>query len=200
MEDINLPAIISETENPIGLVIFVHGAGSSRFSERNTFVADKLNEHNISTLLFDLLTEVEDLDYDNRFDINILTDRLKRVTDWIFNNYPNYYGNTGYFGASTGAAAAIRAAVEINEIKTVVSRGGRPDLAGVSYLPNLTQPILLIVGENDEPVVEMNEQAFDQINSKKDLITIPGATHLFEEPGTLEEVANVARLWFEKYL
>jgi len=200
LDDISLPGILSETPNPIGLVIFVHGSGSSRLSKRNNFVADKLNEKNISTLLFDLLTEDEDLVYETRFNIGLLTDRLKKVTDWIFNNYPNYFGNTGYFGASTGAASAIQAAVEIKEIKTVVSRGGRPDLAGMDYIPRLTQPILLIVGGNDEQVIELNELAYNQANSVKMLRIVPGATHLFEEPGTLEEVADIAADWFKQYL
>lgn len=182
------------------LVIFAHGSGSSRLSPRNIFVADVLNKAGIATLLFDLLTEEEDSIYQTRFNINLLTERLLIATEWIKQQERMKRLNIGYFGASTGAASALIAAAHIGEdIKAVVSRGGRPDLAG-KYLIEVMSPTLLIVGGNDEQVIELNETAYEKIPAKKDLKIIPGATHLFEESGTLEEVARLAAAWFKKYL
>ncbi len=181
-------------------VIFAHGSGSSRLSPRNRFVAGMLHEAGIGTLLFDLLTPDEDSVYANRFKIDLLAERLKAATLWI-RKRPEAAGFTlGYFGASTGTAAALRAAAELGPlIRTVVSRGGRPDLAGPA-LPRLTASVLLIVGGNDHHVVDLNREAYAGIKAEKDLVVIPGATHLFEEPGALEEVARLAAEWFKQRL
>lgn len=183
-----------------GLVLFAHGSGSSRFSPRNRFVAAELNQAGLATLLFDLLTEeeerVDDVTAELRFDIGLLADRLVAATDWAVAE-PGLKGlPVGYFGASTGAAAALRAAADRPRlIRAVVSRGGRPDLAGDS-LKGLEAPVLLIVGGNDPVVIELNEQAASRLRVESRLIIVPGATHLFEEPGALEEVARAAREWF----
>lgn len=183
-----------------GLVLFAHGSGSGRLSPRNNFVASVLRKANLGTLLFDLLTEEEDKIYENRFDIALLTDRLKAATLWLkrqpqLKNYP-----IGYFGASTGTAAALKAAAELGKIiKAVVSRGGRPDLAKEALI-RVWAPTLLIVGGNDEGVIELNKEAFELLKGEKELKIIPGASHLFEEPGTLEEVAKLATEWFRRYL
>jgi len=185
------------------IVIFAHGSGSSRFSPRNLHVAKVLNDSGIGTLLFDLLTEKEDQVYETRFDISLLTERLKSATNWTKNNaLATGTPRIGYFGASTGAAAALRAAVDLQKsISAVVSRGGRPDMAGESYLRKVRVPTLLIVGGNDKEVLELNRSAFDLIPSeKKELIVVPNATHLFEEPGALESVARHASKWFQEYL
>ena len=183
-----------------GLVIFAHGAGSSRLSPRNNFVAEELQKAGLGTLLFDLLTEEEDEIYENRFDIPLLADRLNAVTGWIKKQKEAKNLIIGYFGASTGAAAAIIGAADIGPyIKAVVSRGGRPDLAGDS-LPKIQSPTLLIVGGDDDAVIVLNQEAYDLMNCKKELKIVPGATHLFEEPGTLEEAAGLAAEWFKKYL
>ncbi|NGX56052.1 MAG: putative phosphoribosyl transferase [Candidatus Anoxychlamydiales bacterium] len=190
-------------DNPIGIAIFAHGSGSSRFSKRNQLVAKILNEQKISTLLFDLLTnEEEELDKETleyRFNIQLLSKRLLTATKWIQSN-PNIKNlKIGYFGASTGAAAALIAASSIpNEIKAIVSRGGRPDLAN-SYLSQISSPTLLIVGELDFTVLKLNEEAYNQINCEKDIKIIKNATHVFEEGHSLEEVAMLASKWFEKY-
>lgn len=182
-----------------GLVLFAHGSGSSRFSPRNNYVAKILQEGHLATLLVDLLTKNEDLDYDMRFDIDLLAQRLIKITDWLTENEETKNLKIGYFGASTGAAAAIKAAaVEKNNISAVVSRGGRVDLAE-KQLSEVKAPILLIVGANDDFVVEANEFALKKINNIKQLSLIPNATHLFEEPGTLEEVAKQTTQWFVKY-
>ncbi len=185
------------------LVVFAHGSGSSRFSSRNRFVAELLNKATISTLLFDLLTEKEDrvdqITAQLRFDIPLLAERLVLVTNWLKNNKTTSHLNLGYFGASTGAAAALIAAAKLPEqIKAVVSRGGRPDLAE-HYLPKVKAPTLLVVGSLDTEVIQLNEIAYDQLQCIKELFIIPGATHLFEETGTLENVAHVAINWFKKY-
>lgn len=183
-----------------GLVIFAHGSGSSRLSPRNRFVADFLNKQGLATLLFDLLTVQEDEDYANRFDIPLLAKRLQIVTNWLKTKKDLPVLPIGYFGASTGAAAALIAAADLGEqIKAVVSRGGRPDLA-MAILEQVKSPVLLIVGGNDNQVIELNQQAYDKLNSVKELSIIPGATHLFEEPGTLDQVAEQAAAWFKKYL
>ena len=187
-------------EKPIGIVIFSHGSGSSRFSSRNRMVAELIQKHNIATFLFDLLTEKEDQIYENRFNIDLLTSRLIETTEWLMEDKNAKGLPIGYFGASTGAASALRAAAYFGEsIKAVVSRGGRPDMA-ITELPMVTAPTLLIVGGLDVPVISMNKMAFDELESVKEMKIIPGATHLFEEPGKLLEVADLAIAWYKKYL
>ena len=184
-------------DNAKGLVLFSHGSGSSRKSPRNNFVAEVLQKKGLGTLLFDLLTESEDRVYENRFDIGLLTRRLIEVTQWIM---VYNYGKKlpiGYFGASTGAASALRAAAHFrDQIAAVVSRGGRPDLA-MGDLPKVTAPTLLLVGGQDTPVIELNREAQQRMNAPCVLQVIPGATHLFEEPGALEAVASLTADWFE---
>jgi putative phosphoribosyl transferase len=185
---------------PFGLVIFAHGSGSSRFSTRNRFVAEVLHAAGLGTLLFDLLTEAEAEDQRNVFDIQLLADRLQLASDWI-GTYPDTCDlRLGYFGASTGAAAALLAAAARPEmVGAVVSRGGRPDLAERA-LGKVRAPTLLLVGGADELVLHLNRRAYFQLHCPKDLIVINGATHLFEESGALEEVANHAAKWFHTYL
>jgi pimeloyl-ACP methyl ester carboxylesterase len=187
-------------ENPTGIVIFSHGSGSSRFSSRNRMVAELIQKYHIATFLFDLLTEKEDQIYENRFNIDLLTSRLIETTEWLMEN-KNIKGlPVGFFGASTGAASALRAAAYFGEtVKAVVSRGGRPDMA-ITELPMVTAPTLLIVGGLDVPVIGMNKMAFDELQSVKEMKIIPGATHLFEEPGKLLEVADLAIAWYKRYL
>lgn len=184
-----------------GLVIFAHGTGSSRLSPRNAYVAERLRETGgFGTLLFDLLTEAEDEYYENRFDIDLLTRRLIAVTEWVTRPPQGVGLPLGYFGASTGAAAALIAAAEEGDmIGAIVSRGGRPDLAG-DALRQVTSPTLLIVGGADPTVLQLNREAYAQLTGPKELVVIPGATHLFEEPGTLEQAAQAAGEWFEEYL
>lgn len=187
-------------EGAQAVVIFAHGSGSSRLSSRNRFVARVLNDVGIGTLLFDLLTREEDTVYENRFDIDLLTDRLKEVTRWLKAQPETSDLRIGFFGASTGAAAALRAAADLGaEIRAVVSRGGRPDMAEKA-LGQVQAPTLLIVGGYDDVVIELNEQAYRLIKAEKELKIVPGATHLFEEPGTLEEVARAAAEWFKRHL
>ncbi len=183
------------------IVLFAHGTGSSRLSPRNRFVAAELNRAGIATLLFDLLTEEEEQTAytEYTFNIELLADRLIAATNWIKKNRETKNLSIGYFGASTGAAAALIATAKISGIKAVVSRGGRPDLA-MRYLKNVKASTLLIVGSYDIPVIEMNEEAFKQIRAEKKLEIVPEAGHLFEEEGKLEEVAELATRWFLKYL
>ena len=184
-----------------GVVLFAHGSGSSRFSPRNTYVAEVLQQRGIGTLLFDLLTREEDRNYETRFDIALLTQRLLAATAWLQSNPKTPSLSLGYFGASTGAAAALQAAAQMGDkIAAVVSRGGRPDLAGEVALSRVNAPTLLIVGGADYGVIELNQQAYALLNCKKELTLIPGATHLFEEPGTLQQAAHSAASWFAKYL
>ncbi len=183
-----------------GLVVFAHGSGSSRFSPRNNFVARILREAGIGTLLIDLLTEEEDTVYQTRFNIDLLTERLLQATRWSQKQQRTKDLVIGYFGASTGAAAALKAAAaEGSKIGAVVSRGGRPDLAKEA-LVLVQSPALLIVGGNDDIVIELNREAYGRLKGKKQLVIVPGATHLFEEPGALEEVARLATDWFKQYL
>ncbi len=187
-----------------GVVLFAHGSGSSRFSPRNQYVAKEFNKAKIATLLFDLLTgeeeETDILTAEYRFNIDLLAERLIGATEWMRNDLLTKRLAFGYFGASTGAAAALIAAAKLpNDIVAVVSRGGRPDLAG-EYLPNVAAPTLLLVGGLDTEVIELNRLAMDQMTAEKKLVIIPGATHLFEEPGTLEEVAKYSADWFLRYL
>ncbi|NRQ33127.1 alpha/beta hydrolase [Nonomuraea sp. NN258] len=179
-----------------GVVLFVHGSGSSRHSPRNRYVADALNRAGLGTLLFDLLTPEEEADRANVFDIGLLAERLLGRTEWVRAQDSAAGLPIGYFGASTGAAAALWGAAEPgNTIAAVVSRGGRPDLAG-ARLSDVSAPTLLIVGGRDPVVVELNEEAQRHLRSEAKLEIVPGATHLFEEPGALEQVANLARDWF----
>ncbi|HLE93661.1 MAG TPA: alpha/beta family hydrolase [Sulfuricaulis sp.] len=183
-----------------GIVLFAHGSGSGRLSPRNNYVAGVLREHGVATLLFDLLTEAEDRIYENRFDIDLLTRRLLLATQWAGQQAATRELAIGYFGASTGAAAALKAAANLEpKIRAVVSRGGRPDLA-LDELPRVQAPTLLIVGGNDTAVIDLNRNAYRELRAEKELKIIPGATHLFEEPGTLEQVATVAARWFERHL
>ena len=181
-----------------GLVIFAHGSGSSRHSVRNKYVASVLRAHGLSTLLLDLLTEDESEWTDKRFDIDLLAQRLTLAENWVKQQDETKQLAIGYFGSSTGAAAALQSAAELgNGIKAVVSRGGRPDLAK-EHLPKVTAPTLLLVGGYDDGVIELNEQAYAILDCEKELTIIPGATHLFEEAGTLEQVAELAAQWFVK--
>lgn len=182
------------------IVLFAHGSGSSRLSPRNRFVAQILQQKGIGTLLFDLLTRAEDQDYAMRFDISLLTQRLIAATTWLQAGTDTQTLPLGYFGASTGAAAALKAAAKMGKaVSAVVSRGGRPDLAGEIDLKKVTAPTLLIVGGADYGVIELNQQAFALLQCKKELALVPGATHLFEEPGTLEQAAQHAANWFLSY-
>jgi len=188
-------------DNPRGAVLFAHGSGSSRHSSRNRYVAEVLQAHGIATLLFDLLTANEDQDREKRFDIALLTERLVAATLWLQGESETKGMNIGYFGASTGAAAALRAASGLGLlVAAVVSRGGRLDLAGPHALARVTSPTLLIVGGWDEGVIELNQQAFDWLRCEKSLVIVAGATHLFEEPGTLEQAASHAAAWFLRWL
>ncbi len=187
-----------------GVVLFAHGSGSSRFSPRNQYVAKEFNKAAIGTLLFDLLTQEEEetdmVTAEYRFNIPLLAQRLIGATEWLRLDSPTKKLAFGYFGASTGAAAALIAAAKLpNEVAAVVSRGGRPDLAA-DYLPRVVAPTLLLVGGLDTEVIELNKEAMDQMTAEKKLTIIPGATHLFEEPGTLEQVAKFSKDWFLRYL
>ena len=183
-----------------GIVLFAHGSGSSRHSPRNNFVAGVLRSAGLGTLLMDLLTRGEDVAPEARFDIDLLTRRLEVATRWVAELEQTKSLDLGYFGASTGAAAALQAAASLGaRIGAVVSRGGRPDLAWPA-LRRVEAPTLLIVGGLDDVVIELNQRAYEELRAEKQLITIPGATHLFEEPGTLEDVARLASEWFRRYL
>lgn len=195
-------ATLSIPSHARGIVVFAHGSGSSRLSPRNTFVARTLNNAGFATLLLDLLTKEEEK-IDNRtrklrFDIDLLATRLISATDWLEKDHDHM--RVAYFGASTGAAAAICAAAQRpDRIKAIVSRGGRPDLAKEA-LPKITAPTLLIVGGHDEHVLDLNKEAAAQVRAPHDIAVVPGATHLFEEPGALDEVAHLACHWFERHL
>jgi putative phosphoribosyl transferase len=202
------PAVLSGNltipENTKALVLFAHGSGSSRHSPRNQFVARTLNRAGLGTLLFDLLTpEEEALDVhtrEHRFNIRLLAERLMHATKWTGEEAQTHDLRVGYFGSSTGGAAALVAAAELSQdVAAVVSRGGRPDLAG-DALPKVQAPTLLIVGSNDDIVIELNKMARDQMRCEVKLEIIPGATHLFEEPGALEQVAKLASDWFAKHI
>jgi dienelactone hydrolase len=195
---------LSLPEGARGIVLFAHGSGSSRLSPRNRHVAKLLNQARLATLLVDLLSpEEEAVDLRTaqlRFNIGLLAERLVGITDWLVKDPDAQPLRIGYFGASTGAAAALVAAAERPKmVRAVVSRGGRPDLAGPA-LAHVEAPTLLIVGGNDLLVIELNRAALVQLRSEKRLVIVPGATHLFEEPGALDEVARLAREWFERYL
>lgn len=188
-------------DGAVGVVLFAHGSGSSRHSPRNNYVAGVLRAAGIGTLLMDLLSPAEDRDYSRRFDIGLLTRRLLDAARWVMAQEVTRSLPLGFFGASTGAAAALEAAAALGDTaRAVVSRGGRPDLASAQALARVTAPTLLLVGGYDDGVIDLNQQAFDALRCKKELVIVPGATHLFEEPGTLEAVAMRAAAWFAEYL
>jgi pimeloyl-ACP methyl ester carboxylesterase len=187
-----------------GVVLFAHGSGSGRFSPRNQYVAKEFNKAKIGTLLFDLLTQEEEeedvITAEYRFNIPLLAERLVGATQWLRNDPQTKKLPFGYFGASTGAAAALIAAAKLpKDVATVVSRGGRPDLAG-DYLKNVASPTLLLVGGLDTEVIDLNKEAMAKMKAEKKLVIVPGATHLFEESGKLEEVAKLSTEWFLRYL
>lgn len=195
-----MEGMLAVPERALGVVLFAHGSGSGRFSPRNQFVANALRDGGLGTLLVDLLEPIESEDRRNVFDIALLAERLLSATDWLRSNPETSELPIGYFGASTGAAAALMAAAERPQaIGAIVSRGGRPDLA-LDYLPSITIPTLLIVGGGDYPVIPLNQEAYAALAGPKEIIIIPGATHLFEEPGALERVADHAREWFINHL
>lgn len=188
-------------DGAVGLVLFAHGSGSSRHSPRNNIVAGVLREAGVGTLLMDLLTPEEDRDYSRRFDIGLLTRRLLDAARWVGAQESTRNLPLGFFGASTGAAAALEAAAALGEAaRAVVSRGGRPDLAGELALQKVSAPTLLLVGGYDDGVIDLNQLAYDQLRCRKEMVIVPGATHLFEEPGTLEAVASRAADWFVRHL
>ncbi len=198
-DPIGLPGRLTLPESATGIVLFAHGSGSSRFSPRNTFVASVLHESRIGTLLFDLLTEQEDTDRANVFDIRLLADRLLAAVRFVMEHEQTRHLPLGLFGASTGAAAALVAAAEEPGVRAVVSRGGRPDLAGAA-IQRVHAPTLFIVGSDDTEVLLLNRRALAAIPCEKQLSIVPGATHLFEEPGTLEEAALLAAEWCARHL
>jgi putative phosphoribosyl transferase len=186
---------------PAGVILFAHGSGSSRRSPRNNRVAAQLREAGLGTLLIDLLTEEEDRQQETRFDIALLTDRLTDALTWLRADPRTAGLPVGLFGASTGAAAALQVAARHPEtVAAVVSRGGRPDLAGRAVLRAVRAPVLLIVGGNDDIVIELNREALAELRGPKRLSIVPRATHLFEEPGALEQVARLASFWFTTHL
>jgi putative phosphoribosyl transferase len=200
LPNLDLGATLRLPTSAKGIVVFAHGSGSSRFSPRNRFVAEYLNEARFGTLLLALLTPVEETNRGNVFDISLLADRLVFAVEWVERQPELSSLPLGFFGASTGAAAAIVAAAKLGtRVAAVVSRGGRPDLAGQA-LGSVSAPTLLIVGGADLVVLELNERAFAQLRARKALRIVPGATHLFEESGALEQVSEYARDWFELYL
>lgn len=197
---VSLPGILEIPADATGIVVFAHGSGSSRLSPRNAQVAHHLNDNGLATLLFDLLTPTESMDRSNVFDIGLLGGRLERVCTWLHGRPEAGELPIGLFGASTGAAAALVAAAAVPDaVAAVVSRGGRSDLAG-SALPEVKAPSLLIVGSLDTIVIDLNEQALAQMSGAHELTIVPGASHLFEEPGTLDAVARLATAWFVDHL
>jgi len=203
-ESVTLRGLLGAPKTARGVVLFAHGSGSGRLSSRNNFVARSLQDAGFATLLIDLLTEEEEraeaATGHLRFDIAFLAKRLEAATTWLSNSPETRALEVGYFGASTGAAAALVAAAEMpDHVGAVVSRGGRPDLAG-EYLATVKAPTLLVVGSRDVPVIPLNEDAFAQLRCAKKLEIVPGASHLFEEPGTLEAVSRLASSWFARYL
>ncbi|WP_413231697.1 dienelactone hydrolase family protein [Marinobacter sp.] len=202
--NVPLQGTLTLPEMSSALVVFVHGSGSSRFSPRNRYVAEVLQDAGLATLLFDLLTPDEEVIDERtralRFDIALLSERMVATVDWIQSRNRLKPFPLGLFGASTGAAAALNtAAVRPDQVKAVVSRGGRPDLA-MTALPDVQAATLLLVGGNDTVVIDLNEQAAQRLNTRHELTIVPGATHLFEEPGKLEKVAELARDWFLREL
>jgi putative phosphoribosyl transferase len=199
-EAISLSGFLGVPAQSKGIVLFAHGSGSGRLSPRNRFVAQHLQQGGIGTLLIDLLTREEEEDRRNVFDIDLLADRVLMASAWLREHTGTNRLPLGYFGASTGAGAALQAAARASfRIGAIVSRGGRPDLAE-RFLPQVTAPTLLLIGGEDQPVIEMNRHAYRLLRCSKQLTIIPGATHLFEEPGTLEQVAEHALKWFQQHL
>jgi dienelactone hydrolase len=202
VDDVELSGILVVPRNSKGVVLFAHGSGSSRLSPRNQFVAGVLNKRGFATLLMDLLTEkeegIDDRTGELRFNVGFLAKRLVGATGWLRENRETSELKVGYFGSSTGAAAALIAASRVTSIFAIVSRGGRPDLA-MDYLGKVVSPTLLIVGGEDVEVIGMNEEALAELKSEKKLEIVPGATHLFEEKGALEKVADIAADWFARY-
>jgi putative phosphoribosyl transferase len=199
LDGITLPGILGIPEGAVAVVLFAHGSGSSRLSPRNNTVAATLRKDGIGTLLIDLLTEREDRTYETRFDIGLLTTRLEQIVRWLGKRSETRDLTIGLFGASTGAAAALEVAAKLGEkIAAVVSRGGRPDLA-MGVLDRVVSPTLLIVGGEDHDVIRLNQTAFRTLQCEKALQIVPGATHLFEEPGTLEQVSDLASDWFRAH-
>lgn len=200
LQDVDVEGFLALPAKSNGLVIFAHGSGSGRLSPRNNYVAQILRSQGLGTLLIDLLSSEEDEIYENRFDIELLSRRLREITEWAICDLQTKGLNLGFFGASTGAAAAVRAAAVMDgRIGAIVSRGGRPDLV-MDFLDRVESPTLLIVGGRDTDVLELNKKAYDVILTEKDLVVVPNATHLFSEPGALKQVANLAACWFNKYL
>ena len=198
---VTLEGMLETPDGAAGLVLFAHGSGSSRHSPRNNYVAGVLRNAGVGTLLIDLLTPEEDRDYARRFDVALLTQRLLDAARWAVSQAATRELSLGFFGASTGAAAALEAAAMLGpEAKAVVSRGGRPDLASRHALASVTAPTLLLVGGVDDRVIDLNRQAYAQLQCEREIVIVPGATHLFEEPGALEEVARQAAAWFARHL
>ena len=196
-----LEAFLDVPERAAAIVLFAHGSGSSRHSPRNNYVARELRSAGLATLLVDLLTEEEDAEYARRFEIGLLTQRLHGALEWLGREPGTRELPVGLFGASTGAAAALQlAALAPGRIGAVVSRGGRPDLAGDESLARVRAPTLLVVGGDDAGVIELNESAYERLRCVKEMAIVPGATHLFEEPGTLEQAARLAADWFTRHL
>ena len=196
---LSLEGILGLPAQALGIVVFAHGSGSGRFSPRNNFVAQRLQQGRVATLLIDLLTPHEAEDRSKVFDIDLLTNRVLWARAWLEQDDRTKGLGLGYFGASTGAGAALQASArDPSSIRAVVSRGGRPDLAE-PYLSSVTAPTMLIVGGDDEPVIEMNRAAYRLLTCPKRLVIVPGASHLFEEPGTLEQVAEHALTWFQQH-
>ena len=198
---IELEGALEIPDGANGVILFAHGSGSSRHSPRNNHVARQLRGHGLATLLLDLLTPGEDRDPRKRFDIGLLTERLAAAREWLRDEPRTSNHHVGLFGASTGAAAALQLAARLgHDIAAVVSRGGRPDLAGDTALNAVTAPTLLIVGGDDDVVISLNQRAFDQLRRcEKELVIVPGATHLFEEPGKMDAVAALATEWFTRH-
>lgn len=198
---VHLEGMLELPEKTRGIVLFAHGSGSSRLSPRNNFVARELRAAGLGTLLIDLLTREEDQTYETRFDIGLLTDRLADAAQWLSTFPATKSLALGLFGASTGAAAALRVAADRpQQVAAVVSRGGRPDLTGNDKLARVIAPTLLIVGGHDFGVIELNEETYRKLKCEKELSVVPGATHLFEEPGALDKVAAIAARWFARHL
>jgi len=198
---VTVEGMLEIPDGAVGLVLFAHGSGSSRHSPRNNYVAGELRASGVGTLLMDLLTPEEDRDYSRRFDIGLLTQRLLEAARWVGAQAATRDLPLGFFGASTGAAAALEAAAALGEeTRAVVSRGGRPDLASEQALLKVSAPTLLLVGGYDDGVIDLNQLAYDQLHCEKEMVIVPGATHLFEEPGTLEQAAKHAVDWFGKLM
>ncbi|WAT18738.1 alpha/beta hydrolase [Aurantiacibacter sp. MUD11] len=198
--ELALQAFLGVPDKAAGIVIFAHGSGSGRMSPRNNYVAARLRQAGLATLLLDLLSPAEEQDRRNVFDIGLLASRLRLAVDWVADNADTARLRPAYFGASTGGGAAIRAAAGDRRIAAVVSRGGRPDLAGVAALVELKAPTLLIVGSLDGMVIDLNRAAAEPMTCKHELAIVPGAGHLFEEPGTLDQVVDLATGWFLNHL